>query len=91
MVFVVAGTGCFLEVGTNLQLWKVIIALIFVTGVDEETGQLVVGFHAGGAKVNKVSTVKHNFPPHVVEAAQVGISLVDMWCFHHGDCELREN
>jgi hypothetical protein len=53
------------------------VLLIRVTGIDEETGQLVVGFHAGGAKVNKVSTVKHNFPPHVVEAAQVGISLCD--------------
>lgn len=31
-----------------------------------------MGFHTGGGKVNKVSSVNHNFPPHVVQAAQVG-------------------
>ena len=31
----------------------------------------MVGFHAGGPNVNKVSSVKHNFPPHVVQAAKV--------------------
>lgn len=63
------------------------IGLICITGIDEETGLLVVGFHAGGAKVNKVSTAKHNYPPHVVEAAQVGTNLLNMRCFHYGDCE----
>lgn len=45
-----------------------------MTGIEEESGRLVVGFHAGGPNVNKVSAVKHNFPPHVVQAAKVGIS-----------------
>lgn len=60
------------------------IGLIYITGIDEETGLLVVGFHAGGAKVNKVSTAKHNYPPHVVEAAQVGTSLLNMRYLHYG-------
>lgn len=37
----------------------------------------MVGFHVGGAKVNKISTVKHNYPPHVIEAAEVRTSLFE--------------
>jgi hypothetical protein len=42
----------------------------------------VVGFHAGGGKVNKISSVNHNFPPHVVHAAQVGTISVRAWYFN---------
>jgi hypothetical protein len=53
--------------------------VICITGIEKETGRLVVGFHAGGANVTKVSAVKHNFPPHVIEAAQVGTIVLNIW------------
>jgi len=38
------------------------------------TGQLIVGVRAAGGTVNALTSVPPNFPPHVVEAAKVGIS-----------------
>ena len=38
------------------------------------TGQLIVGMRAANGAVNEVTSVSHNFPPHVLEAAKVGIS-----------------
>ena len=38
------------------------------------TGQLIVGMRAASGAVNEVTSVPANFPPHVVEAAKVGIS-----------------
>lgn len=51
----------------------------FSIGIEEESGRLVVGFHAGGPNVNKVSAVKHNFPPHVVQAAKVFEDAIQGW------------
>lgn len=44
----------------------------------------MVGFHAGGGKVNKISSVNHNFPPHVVQAAQVGTISFHTCYFQRG-------
>jgi len=38
------------------------------------TGQLIVGVRAAGGTVSALTSVPHSFPPHVVEAAKVGIS-----------------
>ena len=51
------------------------------------TGQLIVGLRGANGAVNEVTSVPHNFPPHVVEAAKVGISdmngcYIDRMC--HG-------
>jgi hypothetical protein len=43
-----------------------------VTGASEETGQLALGIHQGSGHVRKLSSVKHNYPDHVVKAAEVG-------------------
>lgn len=51
----------------------------FSIGIEEESGRLVVGFHAGGPNVNKVSSVKHNYPPHVVQAAKVFEDAIQDW------------
>jgi hypothetical protein len=52
------------------------VANTVLTGIDEETGRLVVSVHAGSGNANKVSSANHNFPPHVTEAAKVGISAI---------------
>jgi hypothetical protein len=44
------------------------------SGTDAVTGQLIVGIRAAGGTVVEITSVPHNFPPHVVEAAKVGIS-----------------
>jgi len=41
------------------------------------TGQLTVGIRSAGGAINDVKSVPHNFPPHVVKAAKVGISDTD--------------
>ena len=38
------------------------------------TGQLIMGVRAANGAVNKFTSVPHNLPPHMVEAAKVGIS-----------------
>jgi hypothetical protein len=43
-----------------------------VTGANEDTGELVLGIYQGGRHVRKLSLVKHNYPDHVVKAAEVG-------------------
>jgi hypothetical protein len=43
-----------------------------VTGASEDTGQLALGIYQGGRHVRKLSLVKHNYPDHVVKAAEVG-------------------
>jgi hypothetical protein len=43
-----------------------------VTGVSEGTEQLALGIYQGGRHVRKLSLVKHNYPDHVVKAAEVG-------------------
>jgi hypothetical protein len=43
-----------------------------VTGASEETGQLALGICQGSRHVRKLSSVKHNYPDHVVKAAEVG-------------------
>ena len=42
------------------------------SGASEETGQLVLGIYQGSGHVRKLSSVKHNYPDHVVKAAEVG-------------------
>jgi hypothetical protein len=37
------------------------------------TGKLIVGLPGANGFVNDVTSVPHNFPPHVVKAAKVGI------------------
>jgi len=43
-----------------------------VTGASKETGQLALGICQGSGHVRKLSSVKHNYPDHVVKAAEVG-------------------
>ena len=43
----------------------------FVTGASDETGQLALGIYQGSGHVRKLSSVKHNYPDHVVKAADV--------------------
>ena len=55
------------------------------------TGQLIVGIRAASGAVNQVASVPHNFPPHVVEAAKVGISDTngrDIDLMHHCICSM---
>jgi hypothetical protein len=49
------------------------------------TGQLIVGLRGANGTVNGLASVPHNLPPHVVEAAKVGISdmngcYIDLTC-----------
>ena len=43
-----------------------------VTGASEDSGQLALGIYQGSGHVRKLSAVKHNYPDHVVKAAEVG-------------------
>jgi hypothetical protein len=43
-----------------------------VTGASEDTGQLALGFCQRGGHVRKLSLVQHNYPDHVLKAAEVG-------------------
>jgi hypothetical protein len=42
-----------------------------VSGFDKETEQLVVGIYEGEGHVRKLSSVKHNYPDHVVKITEV--------------------
>jgi hypothetical protein len=53
-----------------------------VTGVSEDTGQLALGIYQGGRNVRKLSLVKHNYPDHVVKAAEVGSWQTSCSCPH---------
>ncbi|XP_021938391.1 uncharacterized protein LOC110838976 isoform X2 [Zootermopsis nevadensis] len=48
----------------------------FSVGTEEATGLFAVGLRADSGYVNKISSVKHNFPPHVVKVAKVFEKMV---------------
>jgi hypothetical protein len=54
-----------------------------VTGTSKDTGQLTLGFYQDSGHVQKLSSVKHNYPDHVMKAAEVGLWQTG-WSYLHG-------